>query len=201
MIAITVDILKALAPGSKKTNHKHLHGLAWWMNHWFPKFDIDTRGEICHILAQLAHESDSFNAMEEYASGQAYEGRKDLGNVKPGDGIKFKGHGPLQVTGRKNHQLMGVKAGAPMKFIDNPKLLATPEWGVWSACIFWTEKGLLDVSNMADTDRLPYKRKTDGGYEIIHVSPAEYISRRVNGGVNGLSERINFYERTKAIIT
>lgn len=201
MIAITVDILKALAPGSKKTNHKHLHGLAWWMNHWFPKFDIDTPQEIRHMLTQLAHESDSFNAMEEYASGQAYEGRKDLGNTKPGDGIKFKGHGPLQITGRKNHHLMGVRAGAPMKFIDNPSLLATPEWGVWSACIFWTDKGLLTISNMQDTDKIPYKRRISEDHaEIIMLSPVEYISRRVNGGVNGLSERIKFYERAKTII-
>jgi putative chitinase len=198
---ITADILKAIAPGSKKTNYKYLAGLSLWMNNWFPKFDIDTKPEVCHILAQLAHESDSFNAMEEYASGQAYEGRKDLGNIKPGDGIKFKGHGPLQVTGRRNHQLMGVKAGAPMKFIDNPKLLATPEWGVWSACVFWTDRGLLTISNMTDTDKIPYKNRTeDGGSEIIMVSPIEYISRRVNGGVNGLSERIKFYERAKQVI-
>lgn len=92
---ITRDILKQIAPGSKKTNYKYLSGLSLWMNHWFPKFEIDTRGELCHILAQLAHESDSFNALEEYASGQAYEGRLDLGNSTKGDGIKFKGRGPL----------------------------------------------------------------------------------------------------------
>lgn len=201
MITITAGILKAIAPGSKRTNYKNLAGLALWMNHWFPEFEIDTKSEICHILAQLAHESDSFNAMEEYASGKAYEGRKDLGNVKIGDGIKFKGRGPLQVTGRRNYSLMGVKAGAPLKFIDNPQLLATPEWGVWSACIFWTERGLLTISNMADTDKIPYKRKNeDGGFEIIYIPPIEYISRRVNGGINGLSERIKFYERSKQII-
>jgi putative chitinase len=200
VIVITTDILKALAPGSKKTNYKHLHGLALWMNHWFPEFEIDTPQEIRHILAQLAHESDSFNALEEYASGRAYEGRKDLGNIRAGDGIKFKGRGPLQVTGRRNYSLMGVKAGAPMKFIDNPKLLATPEWGVWSAATFWVEKGLLDISNMPDTDKIPYKRKNGGEVEIIMISPIEFISRKVNGGINGLSERIKFYERAKSII-
>lgn len=200
MIAITADILKALAPGSKRSNYKNLTGLALWMNHWFPEFEIDTKSEICHILAQLAHESDSFNAMEEYASGQAYEGRKDLGNIKPGDGIKFKGHGPIQITGRKNHQLMGVKAGAPMKFIDNPKLLTTPEWGIWSACVFWTDRGLLDISNMPDSARVPCKIKDNEGYTVVMVAPIVYITRRVNGGVNGLPERIEFYERAKSII-
>lgn len=194
-MTITVDVLKAIAPSSKKTNYKHLAGLALWMNHWFPIFDIDTKGELCHILAQLAHESDSFNAMEEYASGQAYEGRKDLGNIKAGDGIKFKGHGPLQVTGRTNHHLMGVKAGAPLKFIDNPKLLTTPEWGVWAACIYWTEKGLLDISNMPD-DGVVWSKKLNK-----NLSPLEYITWRVNGGFTHLSSRIEFYERAKSIIT
>ncbi len=195
-MTITVDILKAIAPGSKKTSFKYLPGLSLWMNHWFPKFDIDTKGEICHMLAQLAHESDSFNAMEEYASGKAYEGRLDLGNKVKGDGIKFKGRGPLQVTGRLNYSLMGVKAGAPLKFINNPELLATPEWGVWSACIFWTERGLLDVSNMPDGARIPTKVKG----EIVLLEPIVFITRKVNGGLNGLGERIKFYERAKSII-
>lgn len=191
---ITVDILKAIAPGSKKTNYKHLNGLALWMNHWFPIFDIDTNGEIRHFLAQVAHESDSFNAMEEYASGQAYEGRKDLGNIKAGDGIKFKGRGPLEVTGRTNYHLMGVKAKAPMKFIDNPGLLATPEWGVWAALIFWTDRGLLDISNMPD-DAIIWSKRWNK-----NLSPLEYITSRVNGAFNGLEQRKIFYERAKQII-
>jgi putative chitinase len=194
-MTITVDILKALAPGSKKSNYKNLFGLSLWMNNWFPKFEIDTKGELCHILAQLAHESDSFNAMEEYASGRAYEGRIDLGNSKKGDGIKFKGRGPIQVTGRVNYSLMGVRAGAPMKFIYNPELLATPEWGIWSACIFWTDRGLLDISNMPDTAEIWSKKLNK------NLSPLEYITWRVNGGFNGLDLRKLFYERSKSIIT
>lgn len=198
---ITVDLLKQLAPGSKKTNYKNLAGLSLWMNKWLPEFDFDTKGELRHFLAQLAHESDSFNALEEYASGQAYEGRIDLGNTLKGDGIKFKGRGPLQVTGRRNYSLMGVKAGNPRKFIINPELLATPEWGVWTACIFWTENGLMPICNMEDSDKIPYKRSLDNGQkEILMLSPIEYISRKINGGVNGLQERIKFYERAKGLI-
>ena len=55
-----------------------------------------------HFVAQLAHESDRFRAMEEYATGAAYEGRKDLGNVKAGDGKRYKGRGVIQLTGRAN---------------------------------------------------------------------------------------------------
>jgi putative chitinase len=193
-MTITTDILKALAPGSKRSNYKHLHGLALWMNHWFPEFDIDTPQEIRHILTQLAHESDSFNAMEEYASGQAYEGRKDLGNIKKGDGVKFKGRGGIMITGRTNYHLMGVKIGRPMKFIDNPSLLATPEWGVWSAATFWVEKGLLDISNMPD-NAVIWSKKLNR-----NLSPLEYITWRVNGGFNGYQDRLKFYERAKIII-
>lgn len=198
---ITVDVLKAIAPGSKKTKYKLLPDLAHWMNEFFPKFYIDTPSELRHIIAQLAHESDSFNTLEEYASGKAYEGRKGLGNIYAGDGIKFKGRGPLQNTGRTQYKLLSVKSGSPSRFIDNPKLLSTPEWGVWAACIYWTENGLLAISNMDDSAKVPYKRRFDDGHvEIIQVSPVEYISRRVNGGVNGLQERIKFYERAKSII-
>lgn len=200
-MTITVDLLKQLAPGSKKSGYKYLAGLSLWMNKWFPEFDIDTKPEVCHILTQLAHESDSFNAMEEYASGQQYEGRLDLGNKVKGDGIKFKGRGPLQMTGRSIYNQLGIKAGSPLKFIYNPELLATPEWGVWAAAIFWTERGLLSISNMSDDSKLPYKRKLDNGLsEIIMVSPIEFISRKINGGINGLQERIKLYEKAKEII-
>ncbi len=193
-MTITVDILKAIAPGSKKTNYKHLPGLALWMNHWFPIFDIDLKSEICHFLAQVAHESDSFNAMEEYASGKAYEGRKDLGNTRPGDGVKFKGHGPIQITGKTNHSLMGIKAGAPMKFINDPKLLCTYEWGTWAACVFWTEKGLLDISNMLDSSKLWSKKLNR------FLSPIEYITLKINGAQNGLQERIKLYENALRVL-
>jgi putative chitinase len=191
---ITVDILKAIAPGSKKTNYKHLPGLALWMNHWFPMFEIDALQELRHMLTQLAHESDSFNAMEEYASGKAYEGRKDLGNTRPGDGIKFKGHGPIQITGKTNHSLMGIKAGAPLKFINDPKLLCTYEWGIWAACIFWTDRGLIDISNMPD-DAVIWSKRFNR-----NLSPLEYITMKINGAFNGYSERLKFYERCKGVI-
>lgn len=193
-MVITSEILKQIAPGSKKTKFKLLPELAQWMNHWFPKFGIDTKLEQCHILAQLAHESDSFNTLEEYASGRAYEGRKDLGNVYLGDGVKFKGHGPLQVTGRLNHKRMGVVWGEPDKFIKNPKLLATPEYGIWSACVFWDERDLNTFANMLDSSVIAVKKLNR------YLSPIEYITWRVNGGFNGLADRKKFYERAKNII-
>lgn len=200
---ITVDILKALAPRSKKTNYKHLPGLALWMNHWFPRFDIDTKGELCHFVAQAAHETDSFNSLQEYASGEAYDTRADLGNTpeKDGDGQKYKGSGIFMTTGSSNYKIATIRWNEDYKddvqnFIKYPEKLREPKFAVWSACQFWDTKGFNTIANMPDTAKLIYKRKG----MVLNVSPVEYISRVINGGVNGLSERIKFYEKAKLII-
>ena len=67
--------------------------LADWMNQTCPTYEIDTPQEYCHFLAQACHETDHFRTLREHASGSAYEGRTDLGNTQPGDGVKFKGRG------------------------------------------------------------------------------------------------------------
>lgn len=193
---ITVDILKTIAPGSKKTNYKLLPDLAHWMNEWFPHFEIDTTQELRHLLSQWAHESNSFNTLEEYASGKAYEGRTDLGNLVKGDGERYKGRGPTQTTGRTNYLRLGEKLHKPNMFLDNPELLETAQWGVWSSCVFWDDRSLNNIANMADNVKIPYKVKG----EILQVSPLEYISRKINGGTNGLLSRSKFYERSKSII-
>ena len=72
--------------------------LADWMNKTCPLYEIDAPQEYCHFLAQACHETDRFKTLREYASGKAYEGRVDLGNTQPGDGVKFKGHGSGEVT-------------------------------------------------------------------------------------------------------
>lgn len=190
-MTLTPEILKQIAPGNR--NPKLLADLAHWMNEWFPKFDIDTVKEYRHILAQLAHESDSFNAMEEYATGEAYEGRKDLGNVHEGDGVRYKGRGPIQNTGRANYYALGVKLKKPDMFILHPELLATPEWGVWAACVYWSDRHLNDYANKPD-DALIVTKKHG------RMSPLKYITYRINGGFNGFDSRMKFYERAKKYI-
>ncbi len=198
MIIITPEILKAIAPASRKLQLRT--DLAKWMNHWFPEFGIDTPQEIRHFLAQTAHECSSYNTLREGATGEEYENRADLGNVHVGDGIKFRGRGILQVTGRANYYAMGVKAGDPGKFIALPELLETPEWGVWTACQFWISRSLNDTANRPDADIIPTKRKIKGEIKIFNYSPVEYITYRINGGQNHLAERKAFYERAKKVI-
>ena len=129
-------------------------------------YSIKTQLRFCHFFAQLAHESGNFRYMEEIASGAAYEGRKDLGNTQAGDGKRFKGRGPIQLTGRANYRKYGQQLG--IDFENNPEIVATPSIGLMVACKFWSDNGL---NTLADKD------------DVLT------ITRRINGGTNGLADR------------
>lgn len=195
---ITVDILKRIAPGGKETGFKLFPELVEYMNVWLPKYGIDTKGEICHFLAQTAHESNSFNTLEEYASGKAYEGRKDLGNINPGDGVKYKGKGLIQVTGRINYIAATIAYNrintSHLDFEAHPELLKDENLATWSACNFWDDRDLNTIANMPDDAKIWSKKLNK------NLSPLEYISWRINGGFNALDQRKIFYERAKEII-
>jgi len=189
---ITIDHLKSIAGISTPL----MADLATWINLTCPTYEIDTAQEYAHFLAQACHESDHFKTTKEYASGKAYEGRADLGNTKEGWGVLYKGRGIFQTTGYFNYLQLGVKKGKNALFVDNPELLEKPEFAVWSACEYWKTRGLNDIANHADTDVLKIKyRKV-----VRDVSPVEYISIKVNGGLNGLEERKKFYERAKVAL-
>ena len=123
---------------------------------------------LIHFLAQLAHESGNFHYMEEIASGAAYEGRKDLGNVNKGDGVRYKGRGPIQLTGRANYRRYGQQLG--IDFENNPEIVALPSVGLLVACKFWSDNGLNVVADRDDVTT---------------------ITRRINGGLNGFEDRKN----------
>jgi putative chitinase len=138
---------------------------------------INTALRQAHFLAQLGHESMSFVYAEEIASGAAYEGRASLGNTEPGDGMRFKGRGLIQLTGRANYTAYGRAIGRNLTDGDNPKLVATdPALAVDAACWFWSMRNL---NPLADGDDLTA------------------ITRRVNGGLNGLEQRRAYLRRAK----
>ncbi len=118
------------------------------------------------FIAQLGHESGSLEYMEELASGAAYEGRRDLGNTQRGDGVRFKGRGPIQVTGRANYAAASRALGVDL--VGNPALAATPEVAFRVAAWFWNSR---DLNTLADQGRF------------------DAITRRINGGVNGKADR------------
>jgi putative chitinase len=171
--------------------------LAEWINKICPTYEIDSPQEYAHFLAQACHETDHFKTLREYASGRAYEGRADLGNTRPGDGVRFRGRGIFQTTGRANYLQLGIKKGHRDMFINTPELLEQPEFAVWSACEYWRTRGLNDTANHPDSDLL--KKKYKG--ELIDVSPVEFISITINGGYNGMDERKKNFAAAKRVLT
>lgn len=99
------------------------------------QFSINEPAEIACFLAQVKWESGGLRYFEELASGAAYEGRLDLGNTQQGDGVKFKGHGPIQVTGRDNHTRAAAATG--LDLVNHPELAATVKFGFEISCWWW----------------------------------------------------------------
>jgi len=141
------------------------------------EFEITSYWREAAFLAQLAHESAELRYMEEIASGAAYEGRKDLGNTQPGDGKRYKGRGPIQLTGRANYQKFGDMLG--LDLINQPEMAGTKEVGFRIAGLFWSSKGLNELA-----DQQQFKQ----------------ITKVINGGYNGLDDRIKYYERAKKVL-
>jgi len=86
------------------------------------KQGVTDKKQIAYVLASAYHESDRYQTQTEYASGAQYEGRSDLGNTQPGDGVKYKGRGYVQLTGRRNYKLYSDKTGKDL--VGNPDLVA-----------------------------------------------------------------------------
>ena len=127
---------------------------------------MDSPLRLAHFLAQVGHESGSFKYMEEIASGAAYEGRANLGNTVKGDGVRFKGRGPIQITGRANYRYFGRQIGIDLE--RRPEIAAYPSIGLHLACAYWGNRRL---NALADKDLV------------------EDITRKINGGLNGLADR------------
>ena len=141
-----------------------------------------TVNRVAMITAQVGEESGGLRWMEEIASGAAYEGDLELGNTQPGDGERFKGHGPLQITGRANHLAVSKWAFAkgyvptPTYFVDNPEQLAGDQYGFLGVVWYWT---VARPQLNADSD----------------AGNVEAATRAVNGGENGLADRTARWKR------
>ena len=141
-------------------------------------YEINTPLRENHFIAQVAHESGEFRYLKEIASGKAYEGRKDLGNLYKGDGMRYKGRGLIQITGRSNYRELSKSFG--VDFVLHPELLETPQYAVLSACWFWKSRGLNRLADVNDFLR---------------------ITRRINGGTNGIQHRQIYLDRANQFNT
>lgn len=147
-----------------------------FFNKYAEKYEVNTTLRMAHLLAQVAHESGELRYKRELASGVKYEGRKDLGNTQKGDGVRFKGRGFIQVTGRYNYGLVSQEFG--VDFVSHPELLEQDEWAV--ASIFWYWKRAR-LNEFADKDDI------------------ETITLRINGGNNGMKYRKEYLRKAKEV--
>lgn len=149
------------------------------------EFGIDTPVRQAAFTAQIAHESGNLHWSSELwgptPQQLKYEPPSELatklGNLRPGDGCKFKGHGWIQTTGRANHRRVGLHFG--IDFETNPDLLAEPEWAARSAAFFWASNGLNEAADHGDFFT---------------------ITRRINGGTNGMDQRLALWAKAKVAL-
>lgn len=136
------------------------------------KWGIKTPLQKAHFLAQCAHESGNFIYTKEIwgpsGAQQRYEGRKDLGNTQPGDGYRFAGRGYIQVTGRANYSQF--RKGVTDDVVANSTLVEK-KYVAETACWFWRTRKLNEAA-VDDT-----------------IGTLKYITKRINGGYNGLDDR------------
>lgn len=165
---------------------------------YLPVYKIDTPARIGAFIAQTAFESSNFMATTEYASGHEYEGRKDLGNVNPGDGVKFKGRGLIQVTGRNNYHNCSKVLYGDERLLDTPELLAQPDGAVRSACWYWTKPLLKDGESIMDFCDKP--ENYSHVWDNHSWTKVQWITILVNGGLNGIAQRTANYQRAQHIL-
>ena len=144
------------------------------------EFDIDTLARQAMFLAQIGHESGGLRwSVEIWGPTPAqnrYEGRRDLGNTQPGDGSRFRGRGLIQTTGRANYEATSRALGVDV--VARPELLGLPELAARSAAWWWKAHGLNEIADTGDVLK---------------------ATKRINGGTNGLDDRMARYEAARQV--
>ena len=138
-------------------------------------YGINTTLRKAMFFAQLDHESGSFKYLKELGNDAyfaKYEGRKDLGNNQKGDGLRFKGRGYIQITGRNNYTLLSKDTR--IDYLNNPQWLESEPDALISALWYWQKHKL---NNYADK------------------SDIKGATRVINGGFNGLADREAKYKK------
>jgi len=158
-------------------------------NQWAIHYGINSNKRIIHYLAQVFHESGCLRYVEELASGAAYDtGPKAvaLGNTpeKDGDGQRYKGRGFIQLTGLNNYKKFKNSDLCLVDVVKNPELVAVFPHNQMASMWFWETNKLNELADRDDGGKC--------GEEIV-----ERISKKVNGGLNGIAQRKYYYRRFK----
>lgn len=176
-MTISVAQLKLISPLTPITT---IQKFIQPINDAMEEFEINNKNRVCAFLAQILHESAGLYYVKEIASGRAYEGRKDLGNIQSGDGVRYKGRGLIQITGRANYKECGEELGVDL--LGKPELLEQPVYAALSAAWFWYSRGLSEIADAGTVDAFK---------EITHI---------INGGYNGLYDRTLYWNKANSVI-
>lgn len=200
---LTAPQLKAICIYSKAAV---LESFVTPLNRAMDEFEINTPLRMAAFIAQVAHESGSFNYLQELASGHAYDDRKDLGNLEPEAiataklarttaGRFYRGHGVIQITGYYNHKKCGEALG--LDLVKFPKLLTEPVNACRSAAWFWVVGAGLNLSKTAIAAGV-----TKGCNLNTYADRKEFklLTVAINGGYNGLEDRSKYYIRALRVI-
>ena len=136
--------------------------------------DIDAT---CMLMANILHETCNMKYMKEIASGEAYNGRSDLGNTQPGDGPRFKGAGVLQLTGRHNYTRLS-------KALGDPRVLEGVDY-VSSKYPFTSARTWIDENYLL---------------ACAQTKGFDAVCRRINGGWNGYDDRLRKYNICRRVL-
>ncbi len=174
---ITEQQLLQILPNAGRNAGVFVPALNTAMNH----YGIVGTARAAAFIAQIGHESGQLRWVREIWGPTArqlkYEGRADLGNTEKGDGSKYRGRGLIQVTGRANYKACAEALG--LDLINSPELLELPQHAAMSAAWFWSTRGLNTLADQGEFVK---------------------ITRRINGGVNGLADRQALYEKALKVL-
>ncbi len=184
---ISQDIVRAIS--KIRPPEEHVDAFIDGFNGNGERFGLHRPHRLAQFVAQIMHESGGLKHVREIwgptPTQKKYEGRKDLGNVNPGDGAKYRGYGFIQVTGRANvsefygwARRPGLALVVP-DFIASPHLIATMPWSTMSAIWYWETRGLNTYADRGDI---------------------EMITRKINGGLNGYQDRLDYFVRAGLVI-
>ena len=163
--------LLQILPNASRNAGVFVPALNTAMNH----YGIVGAARVAAFIAQIGHESGQLRWVREIwgptAQQLTYEGRADLGNTIKGEGSKYRGRGLIQITGRANYAACGEALG--LDLINHPEMLEQPQYAAMSAAWFWSIRGLNTLADQSDFLK---------------------ITRRINGGINGLEDRQALYK-------
>ena len=151
------------------------------------RYQINTKLRMAAFIAQVGHESGQFLYVRELG-GDQYLSKYDTGTLAArlgntpepdGDGQKYRGRGLIQITGLNNYRQCSFGLFGDERLLSLPELLEQPQWAAESAAWFWEQNGLNELADRGQFNS---------------------ITRRINGGLNGLQDRLEIWARARAVL-